>query len=121
MRLDAPAIQPGRTVRVAAVACVVAAVAAVLAFVLAGQPAAGGALGTGLLLGAVNGAIAARLLALPIPFFASSVLRIMTLSMVGLAIGLAFGLSRIWLVILGLGLAQFALAGAALREVVRRS
>ena len=116
MGLNAPAIEPRRAVRVAAVACVIAAVLAVLAFALAGQPTAGGALGTGLLLGAVNGAIAARLLVLPIPFVASSLLRIMTLSVVGLAIGLAFGLSRIWLVILGLGLSQFCLAAAALRE-----
>ena len=56
----------------------------------------------------------------PIPFFASSLLRIVTLSMLGILIGLAFGLSRIWLVILGLGFAQLALAGAAIREAVRR-
>jgi len=115
-----PTAETRRPIRVAAVACVVAAVAA--AAILAGlrQPLAGGALASGLLLGAVNGAAAARLIALPIPFVTSSLLRIVTLSMIGIAIGLAFGIERIWLVILGLGFAQLALAGAALRASLRR-
>ena len=71
------------------------------------------------MLGTLNGAAAARLISLPIPFVASSLLRIITLSMIGIAIGLAFGVERIWLVILGLGFAQLALAGAALRASLR--
>ena len=39
--------------------------------------------------------------------------------MIGIAIGLAFGLANIWLVILGLGIAQVVLAVTALRESLR--
>ena len=107
---------PMRAVRNAAIACAVLAVlAAIIGFAAFRQPLAGGALATGLLLGALNGAMAAKLINLPVPFLATSLARILTLSMVGIAIGLAFGLSRVWLVILGLGIAQLALAGAALR------
>ena len=48
-------------------------------------------------------------------FLATSLARLLTLSTIGIAIGLAFGISRIWLVILGVGVAQLALAGSALR------
>ena len=120
MRIDAARFQPGRPGRVAAIACVVAAVVVAAVFVGVGQPLAGGALASGLMLGALNGAAAGRLIWLPVPFVATSLLRLITLSTVGIAIGLAFGLSRIWLVILGVGFAQLALAGAALREVARR-
>ena len=114
-----PTAEARRPIRVAAYACVGAAVAVAAVFVALGQPLAGGALASGLLLGTLNGAAAARLISLPIPFVASSLLRIITLSMVGIAIGLAFGVERIWLVILGLGFAQLALAGAALRASLR--
>ena len=70
----------------------------------------GGALATGLAIGSINGALAARLIALPIPFLATSLLRILTLSTIGIAIGLAFGLANVWLVILGLGISQVVLA-----------
>jgi hypothetical protein len=40
--------------------------------------------------------------------------------MLGIGVGLAFGISRIWLVILGLAVAQFILAAAAVREAVQR-
>ena len=43
----------------------------------------------------------------------------LTLSTVGIAIGLAFGLANVWLVILGLGIAQVVLAIAALRKSMR--
>jgi hypothetical protein len=120
MQAQTPVLHAGRMVRLAAAACGAAAVAVVIAFVVIGQPLAGGALAAGLLLGTLNGVAAARLISFPIPFFASSLLRIVTLSMLGILIGLAFGISRIWLVILGLGFAQLALAGAAIREAVRR-
>ena len=79
----------------------------------------GGALATGLALGSLNGALAARLISLPVPFLATSLLRIVTLSMIGIAIGLAFGIANVWLVILGLGISQVVLAAAALRESMR--
>ena len=108
-----------RLVRNAALVCAGAAVIAVIVGILIGHPAQGGALATGLAIGSVNGAMAAKLIALPVPFLATSLLRIVTLSMIAIAIGLAFGLANIWLVILGLGVAQVVLAGAALREQLR--
>ena len=52
------------------------------------------------------------------PFVASSMLRLFTLSMVGAALGYALGPPNIWLVILGIGVAQVLLAGSAIRELV---
>jgi hypothetical protein len=108
-----------RLVRNAAFVCAGAAVISALVGILVGHPGPGGALATGLALGSLNGAMAAKLIALPIPFLATSMLRIMTLSLIGIAIGLAFGLANVWLVILGLGVAQVVLAAAALREQLR--
>jgi hypothetical protein len=99
--------------------CAGAAVIAAIVGLIVGHPGPGGALATGLAIGSVNGAMAAKLIALPIPFLATSLLRVITLSMVGIAIGLAFGIANIWLVILGLGVAQVVLAMAALRESLR--
>lgn len=120
MNANAPTVDARRTVRAAAVVCLAAAVVVTVVFLAVGQPFAGGALASGLLIGTLNGAAAARLIALPVPFAATSLMRIITLSLVAVAVGLAFGVSRIWLVILGLGFAQFALAGSALRDSVRR-
>ena len=122
MQSHAPSMHPAAAVRTAAVACAVMAAAAVLlAALIFGQPLAGGAFGAGVLLGTLNGAAASRLITLPVPFLATSLVRLVTLSMAGIAIGLAFGLSHVWLVILGLGFAQLALAAAALREQVGRT
>ena len=109
-----------QTMRLGVYACVGLAVAAVVAFAIAGRPLAGGALAVGLLLGSANGLLAAKLIALPVPFVASSLARLLTLSMIGVAIGFALGVANIWLVILGLGVSQFALAASALRQVVSR-
>jgi hypothetical protein len=120
MRAELSPTVTRRTVRTAAFICVGIAAVALLVFGLLGRPASGGALACGLLLGTTNGLIAARLIALPLPFVASSLLRLVTLSMVGVAVGLALGVANIWLVILGLGAAQFVLAGSALRQVARQ-
>src|ERR1700680_1796045 len=108
-----------RLVRNAALTCAGAAVIAAVVGVLLGHPGPGGALATGLAIGSINGALAAKLIALPVPFLATSLLRIITLSLIGIAIGLAFGGAHIWLVILGLGISQVVLAAAALRESLR--
>jgi hypothetical protein len=113
-------VDAARTVRFAALACVAGAAAAVVAFSAVSRPLPGVALAAGLLLGATNGMAAARLLRLPIPFFASSLTRIVTLTMIGIAVGLALGFENIWLVILGLGVAQLVLAAAAVAQTVRR-
>lgn len=120
MRPEITAVDAARTVRTAAIACVAGAILAIALFGGLGHPLPGIALGVGLALGATNGLAAARLVNLPIPFFASSLARIVTLSMVGVAIGLALGFSNIWLVILGLGVAMLVLAGAALVRTARR-
>ena len=111
---------PLRAVRTAAIACAALAFVAAAAGLALRQPLIGGALATGILLGTINGAAAARLFALPVPFLATSLMRLLTLSLIGIAIGLAFGLDHIWLVILGLGVSQLVLAGAALRASVAR-
>lgn len=108
-----------RLVRNAAIACAVAAVLSALFGAVVGHPGPGGALATGLALGALNGALAGKLLRLPIPFIASSLMRLLTLSMIGIALGLAFGLTNIWLVVLGIGIAQVVLAAVAVRESMR--
>jgi hypothetical protein len=108
-----------RLVRNAALICATAAVIAAVVGVLLGHAGPGGALATGLAIGSINGALAAKLIALPVPFLATSLLRIITLSLIGIAIGLAFGVANIWLVILGLGVSQVVLAAAALRESLR--
>ena len=109
-----------RMVRRAAIACAVLAVVALIVFAALGRAASGAALAIGLLLGTTNGLIAARFIRLPLPFVATSLLRLVTLSMVGIAIGLALGISNVWLVILGLGGAQLALAASAVSQMVRR-
>ena len=112
----APSANALRLVRNAAIVCAGAAVIAAVVGIVLGHAGPGGALATGLAIGSIN---AARLIALPIPFLATSLLRILTLSTIGIAIGLAFGLANVWLVILGLGISQVVLAVAALRESMR--
>jgi len=120
MRAQLSASATRRTVGVAAAVCVAGALIAVAVFSVLGRPASGGALAVGLILGAGNGLLAARLINLPLPFVASSLLRLVTLSMIGVAIGFALGLANIWLVILGLGASQFVLAASAVRQLVQR-
>jgi hypothetical protein len=114
-----PAIA-AQMIRNAAIACAVLAAVALIVFALIERTLAGVALAVGLLLGAGNGLLAARLFRLPLPFVASSLARLVTLSMIGVAIGFALGVSNIWLVILGLGASQFVLAASAVRAVVNR-
>jgi hypothetical protein len=108
-----------RLVRNAAIVCAGAAVVAAVVGIVLGHAGPGGALATGLALGALNGALAGKLLRLPIPFIATSLMRLLTLSMIGIALGLAFGLTNIWLVVLGIGIAQVVLAAVAIRESIR--
>ena len=111
---------PAHMIRNVAVACAVLAAVAVIVFALLERTLAGVALAVGLLLGAGNGLLAARFLRLPLPFVASSLARLITLSMIGVAIGYTLGVANIWLVILGLGASQFVLAANALRAVAHR-
>ena len=106
--------------RSAAIACAVLAAVALVVFAFMERTLAGVALAVGLLLGAGNGMLTARLLRLPLPFVASSLARLVTLSAIGVAIGYALGVQNIWLVILGLAAAQFVLAASAVRLVAHR-
>lgn len=107
----------GRLVRTALVVAVCGAAAAVLVGAAVGQLRPTASLAIGLLLGSVNGMVTARMIRLPMPFVASSMLRLVTLSMIGAAFGFTLGVGNIWLVILGIGLAQVLLAISAFREL----
>ena len=107
-------------IRHVSIVCAILAAAALVVFSLLARPLAGIALAVGLLLGAGNGFLAARFLRLPLPFVASSLARLVTLSMIGVAVGFALGVANIWLVILGVGASQFVLVAFALRAVARR-
>lgn len=110
-----------RTTRLAAILCLVAAIGSLLiggialhAFVPALM------LALGLAAGSLNGMVAGKLLFTGLPFFATSMARLMALTICGLAVGMIVGFRSAWLLILGVGVAQLLLAGAAVREAVRR-
>lgn len=95
-----------------------AAAAGLAALTVSGHPRAGLALAAGLLVGSVNGLWARRSLGSELSFRATSLGRLAVLSAAGLAIGFALGTDVAWLTLAGLAVAQLALAGAALREMV---
>lgn len=105
-----------RALRNAAVACALAAVLAISAAATAGQWRAGAALAAGLLLGALNGPWAQRTLNAGISFRFMSLGRLAVLSAAAIGVGAVLGIDVAWLPVLGLGVAQMVLAGAALVE-----
>jgi hypothetical protein len=112
--------RPAHVVRSAALACVVAAVACALIGTVVGHATFGLGLAVGLAIGAGNGYAADRLLLVGVPFVATSMLRIIVLTLVALASGLIFGFSAAVPVVAGLAAAQLILAGSAVVESVRR-
>jgi hypothetical protein len=112
--------RPAHVVRSAAVACAVAAVGCALVATVLGHAALGLGLAVGLAAGAGNGYAADRLLLVGVPFLATSMLRIIILTLVALVAGLAFGFSRAWPVVAGIAAAQLILALSAVAEAVRR-
>lgn len=112
--------RPEYVVRSAAVACVGIALACALAGSLLGHAAWGLGLAVGLAVGAGNGYAADRLLLVGVPFLATSMLRIVVLTLVALVAGLAFGFDRAVPVVAGLAAAQLILAFSAVVEAVRR-
>lgn len=112
--------ETGRLVYHSTVACMVAAVLVVIGAAIAGRPAAGAALAIGMVIGAANGHIARWLLDIGVPFGVTSLARITTLTMIAVAVGAIFGFSRVFLVVLGLGIAQLIMAGSALRELTHK-
>jgi hypothetical protein len=112
--------RPAHVVRSAAVACVVAAVGCALVGTILGHPGWGLGLAVGLAVGAGNGYAVDRLLLVGVPFVATSMLRILILTLVALFAGLIFGFGRAVPVVAGIAAAQLILAGSAVLESVRR-
>ena len=118
MRSEAAAGIPGRTLKLTVATCAAGAAASVLVGFAAGVWPAGVGLAAGLLLGSLNGFAAQRSLGIETGFRASSLLRLAVLSAAGIGVGLTLG--SVVSVVLGIGLAQLALAGSALREGLRK-
>ena len=133
MAAQAPAPVPGAAVAVpldavaaprhalnltAAVCAGVAVVALVVAAAL-GQPLSGVALALGLILGGGNGFLAVRLLGIGVAFAATSILRLLILTMLAILSGFVLGWERAILVAAGMAVAQLGLSAASLREVLR--
>jgi hypothetical protein len=119
MMVRSTAREVDRVVRLSTVLCVVAAVVTVVATAIAGRVATGALLAGGIVIGAANGFMAQRLFTINIPFAATSMLRIMTLTAAAAAVGLVIGLDHVWLIIAGVGVAQLLMSGSALREMKR--
>ena len=117
MRSEAAAGNPGRTLKLTVVTCTVGAAVSVLLGIGLGAWPAGVGLAAGLLLGSVNGFAAQRSLGIDAAFRVSSLIRLAALTGVGIGAGLLLG--SVVSVILGLGLAQLALAASALKEGLR--
>lgn len=105
----------------AAGAALTAAVLALLAGVVSGHWLDGVAGALGLAIGSTNAFLARRGLQGPLGFRASSMARLLLLSLLGLGAGLAIGVSTVPFVIGGIALAQLLLAAVAIREVSRTS
>lgn len=109
----------GDVVLTAAAACGLLAAAGFGALALAGHPIAGLALGLGLLIGGSNGLLARRALGAEFDFRFTSLGRLGLLTLAGVAAGALLGMQVVPLVLIGIGVAQLVLAGAAFREALR--
>jgi hypothetical protein len=110
---------PRHALNVTVITCAGVATVALVAAVAMGQPLAGVALALGLMLGAANGFLAVRLLGLGVAFVATSMMRLLTLTMLAVASGLVLGWERAILVAAGMAVAQMVLSVASLREALR--
>jgi hypothetical protein len=77
------------------------------------------ALALGLILGGGNGFLAVRLLGIGVAFAATSILRLLILTMLAVLSGFVLGWERAILVAAGMAVAQLVLSAASLREVLR--
>jgi hypothetical protein len=116
--LDAAA-GPRRALNVTAATCTGVAVVALVVAGALGQPLGGVALALGLILGAGNGFLAVRLLGIGVAFAATSLLRLLILTMLAILSGFVLGWERAILVAAGMAVAQLVLSAASLREVLR--
>ena len=108
-----------RVVRLSTVACVVAAAVCVVAASIASRAAVGVELAAGIVIGAANAHMAQRLLNVGVPFMATSMLRILSMTAAAGVVGLLIGLDHVWLIVAGVGIAQLLMSGSALREMKR--
>jgi hypothetical protein len=111
---------PRRALNVTGGFCVAAAVVTLLVAAMLGRPVVGIAVAAGLMLGAGNGILAQRLLAVGVPFAATSLLRLLALTGVALASGVFLGWKQIVLVVVGMAVAQLVLSAVSAREILRR-
>jgi hypothetical protein len=116
--LDAVAA-PRHALNLTAAVCTGVAVVALVVAAALGQPLSGVALALGLILGAGNGFLAVRLLGIGVAFAATSILRLVILTMLAILSGFVLGWERAILVAAGMAVAQLVLSAASLREVLR--
>jgi hypothetical protein len=109
-----------RMLRASSLVCAGAALLCVLAGLAVGQPAGGAVVGLGLLLGAVNPLVVQLLLRMGLNPGATSMTRLGVFTAVVIAAGFAVGVSRAWLLVLGVAAAQLVSAVAAAVEMTRR-
>ena len=83
-----------------------------------GQWSIGLGLGAGLLIGSANGYAIDLLLGREAPFLATSVMRLATLSALGLLLAVALGISA-WPVMIGVAGAQLVMVGTGVRQGLR--
>ena len=114
-----PQGQSDPTLRLAILATGGLALVVLIVAALIGQLRPGLEIDIGLLIGAANGPLIHRSVLLGARFGVLSLGRLLLLSVVGLAIGLALGASLAWLVIAGMAAAQIVLAGAGAWRMVR--
>ena len=111
--------QPKRVLRTAMLACIALAAVAAIAGALSAHTGFGVGMAIGLLLGAGNGFVAERLLIAGVPFAITSLSRLFFFTVIALAAALIVGFQQAWPLVLGIAIAQLALAASAIVESVR--
>ena len=107
--------------RLAAISSAVVGSLILVASIVAGWAPIGVMLVAGLALGALNGRALDRLYGTGLPMGATSLLRIVVMSAVVLGAVIVIGPTKVWPFILGVGVAQLALAGCAAYIAVVRA
>jgi len=108
----------GGVLRMTVIGCAVLGSAIAVGAGLAGHLWIGIGVAAGLLLGSTNGYLIERLLGRGAPFVASSLLRLVALSVIAIGAALMFR-SYGWTVPLGIGVAQLVMVGAGVRQGLR--
>jgi hypothetical protein len=104
--------------RESVIASAILALAVASVAVLLGQAVIGIGVAAGLMLGSANGFAIEALLGRGTPFVAASMLRLVTLSALGLLLAVLFGISA-WPVMIGVAGAQIVMVAAGVRQGLR--